>query len=83
MKFSCQKETILGAVQTTSKAAASKSSIPALEGILLELEGNTLTVTGYNLDIGIKTDCYGTVVNKAHLHIRAENALCNLFNSKI
>ena len=56
MKFSCQKELILGAVQTTSKAAAGKSSIPALEGILLELEVNRLTVTGYNLDIGIKTD---------------------------
>ncbi len=56
MKFSCQKELILSAVQTTSKASAGKSSIPALEGILMELEGNNLTVTGYNLDIGIKTD---------------------------
>lgn len=55
MKFSCQKEAILSAVQTTSKAAAGKSSIPALEGILLELSGNSLSVTGYDLDIGIKT----------------------------
>lgn len=55
MKFTCNKDTILSAVQTTSKAAAGKSSIPALEGILLELEGNTLTVTGYDLDLGIKT----------------------------
>lgn len=46
----------MSVVQTTSKAAAGKSSIPALEGILMELEGNNLTVTGYNLDIGIKTD---------------------------
>lgn len=56
MKFSCQKELILSVVQTTSKATAGKSSISALEGILMELEGNNLTVTGYNLDIGIKTD---------------------------
>lgn len=55
MKFSCQKEIILSAVQTTSKASAGKTTIPALEGILLELDGNTLTITGYNLELGIKT----------------------------
>ena len=55
MKFSCPKDVILSAVQTTAKAAAGKSTIAALEGILMELEGNTLTVTGYDLDIGIKT----------------------------
>lgn len=56
MKFSCPKDIILSAVITTSKAAASKSTIAALEGVLLELDGNTLKVTGYNLDIGISTD---------------------------
>ena len=56
MKFSCNRESILNAVLTTSKAAASKSTISALEGLLLELSGNVLTVTGYNLDIGIKTE---------------------------
>ena len=55
MKFTCPKDIILSAVQTTAKAAAGKSNIPTLEGILLELEGNILTVTGYDLDIGIKT----------------------------
>ncbi len=55
MKFSCSKDIIMSAVQTTAKAAASKTAIPALEGILFELEGNELSITGYNLDIGIKT----------------------------
>ena len=55
MKFSCRKEIILNAVQITARAAASKSTIASLEGLLLELEGNVLTVTGYNLDIGIRT----------------------------
>lgn len=55
MKFSCSKEIILSAVQTTAKAAAGKSTIAALEGILMELEGNILTITGYDLDLGIKT----------------------------
>ena len=74
MKFSCQKEVILSAVQTTSKAAAGKSSIPALEGILLELEGNSLTVTGYNLDIGIKTDIEVNGIESGNIVINARMA---------
>lgn len=56
MKFSVAKEIILEAFNTTSKAAASKSTIAALEGLLLELNDNKLTITGYNLEIGIRTE---------------------------
>ena len=56
MKFCCAKDVILNAVLTTSKAAASKSTIAALEGLLLELENNVLKLTGYNLEIGIRTE---------------------------
>ena len=55
MKFTCPKEILLGAVMTASKAAAAKTTIAALEGVLMELSENVLTVTGYNLDIGIRT----------------------------
>lgn len=55
MKFSCPKDILLGAVMTAGKAAAAKTTIAALEGVLLELSQNVLTVTGYNLDIGIRT----------------------------
>lgn len=56
MKFCCAKEVILEAVVTTSKAASSKSTIAALEGVLMELDDNVLTITGYNLEIGIRTE---------------------------
>ena len=56
MKFSCAKDIILDAVMTVSKAAASKSTISALEGVLIELNENLLTITGYNLEIGIRTE---------------------------
>lgn len=55
MKFSCNKDVFLEAVVTTSKAASAKSTIPALEGILMELDNSVLSLTGYNLEIGIKT----------------------------
>lgn len=55
MKFVCNKDVLLEAVLTTSRAASPKSTIPALEGLLFELAGNNLTMTGYNLEIGIRT----------------------------
>ena len=55
MKFRCNKDVFLDAVMTTSRAASAKSTIPALEGILLELDKNEMSLTGYNLEIGIRT----------------------------
>ncbi len=54
MKFSCEKALIQSAIATTSRATAPKSSIPALEGILLEADSE-LRLTGYNLETGIRT----------------------------
>ena len=54
MKFSCEKALLQTAISTTSRAVSPKSSIPALEGILLEA-GSDLRLTGYNLETGIRT----------------------------
>ena len=54
LRFSCEKALLQSAVATASRAVAAKSSIPALEGILLE--GTTcLTLSGYNMQTGIRT----------------------------
>ena len=54
MKISCEKALLQAAISTTSRAVSPKSSIPALEGILLEA-GSDLRLTGYNLETGIRT----------------------------
>ena len=54
MKFSCEKALLSTAVAVTSRAVAAKSSIPAMEGILIEA-GAQLRLTGYNLETGIRT----------------------------
>ena len=54
MKFSCEKALLQAAIATSSRATAPKSSIPALEGILLEAD-RELRLTGYNLETGIRT----------------------------
>lgn len=55
VKFSCEKAFLVPAVATASRTVASKSTIAALEGILLEA-GNGLRLTGYNLETGIRTE---------------------------
>lgn len=74
MKFSCPKETLLGAVMTASKAAASKTTIAALEGVLMELAENVLTITGYNLDIGIRTQIPVTSIEDGAAVVNAKMA---------
>ena len=52
--FSCEKALLQQAVSAVSRAVAAKSSIPALEGILLECEDG-LRLSGYNMQTGIRT----------------------------
>ncbi len=54
MKFNCEKFQLQAAVTVASRAAASKSPIPALEGLLLQAKDD-LRVTGYDLKEGIYT----------------------------
>jgi DNA polymerase-3 subunit beta len=54
MKFTAEKNDLYETIANASKACAAKSALNILDGILLTLEGNTLTATGYDLEIGIK-----------------------------
>ena len=54
MKFTCEKYLLTSAVSIASRASASKSPIPALEGLLIEA-GNDIRITGYDLKKGIYT----------------------------
>ncbi|MCI8478714.1 MAG: DNA polymerase III subunit beta, partial [Oscillospiraceae bacterium] len=72
MKFSCEKAFLQAAISMTSRAVSPKSTIPALEGILLEAK-EQLQLTGYNLETGIRTtvpaeiQVNGTLVLSARL----------------
>ncbi len=55
MKFSCEKETLLSLIGTASRAVTGKSAMPLLEGLLIQAENNELTLTGYDLSMGIRT----------------------------
>ena len=55
MKFTCEKYLLSLAVATAGRAAAAKSPIPALEGLLVEAGAN-VRITGYDLKKGIYTN---------------------------
>ena len=56
MKFSCEKAIFQAAVTTAGRVVSPKSTIQALEGVLMEAGSDGfLRVSGYNLETGIVT----------------------------
>lgn len=55
MKFSCEKALLQSAISLASRTVAVKSSIPALEGLLVEAREDRIWITGYDLKTGIRT----------------------------
>ncbi|MCL2109831.1 MAG: DNA polymerase III subunit beta [Oscillospiraceae bacterium] len=56
MKFSADKAILSEAVINASKACAAKAAFSAQDGVLLSLKGNSLTITGYDLETGIRVN---------------------------
>ncbi|MBE6949410.1 MAG: DNA polymerase III subunit beta [Ruminococcaceae bacterium] len=54
MKFTCEKSVLQEAVNISSQTVSPKSTLAALEGLLLEA-GSDLHITGYDLKTGIRT----------------------------
>lgn len=56
MKILCDKQTLLGAVTNVSRAVlGNKAILPALEGILMRANHNSLFLAGYNSEMAITT----------------------------
>lgn len=70
MKFSCEKALLQSAIAVTSRAVAQKSSIPALEGLLLHAD-SCLTVSGYNMQTGIRTKVSADVTGAGDIVLNA------------
>ena len=55
MKFKCEKYLLLAAILTASRAAATKSPIVLLEGLLIETKEEGIKISGFDLKTGIIT----------------------------
>lgn len=71
MKISCLRTDLQSAISNVSRAVSAKSTIPALEGVLLKAYGDKLNISGYNLEIGITTDIDATIKNEGEIVISA------------
>ena len=54
MKFICEKEKLLKAINSVVKGVASKTTMPILEGILIQTNDNEIKLTTDDLEIGIE-----------------------------
>ena len=70
MKFSCEKALLQSAINIASRTVAQKSSIPALEGLLLQTDRD-LTISGYNMQTGIRTTVSADVSAEGEIVLNA------------
>ncbi len=72
MKFHCERALFLGGISIASRTVAPKSTIPALEGLLIEAREDCLIITGYNLKTGIRTRIPADVEEPGRLVLSAK-----------
>ena len=71
MKIFCNTVELSQACQNVQRAASTKTAIPAIEGILMVAKDNTLTLTGYDLEMGITTSISAKVEEEGELVLNA------------
>lgn len=77
MKFSCNTETLSQNCQNVQRAVSNKTSIPAVECIYIKAENGTLTLTGYDLELGIYTSIPAKIEESGGILIHAK-VLCDI-----
>ena len=72
MKIICNRIELLEALMGVSKAVSAKSTIPALEGILLQFSGTIMTLTAYDLELSITTTISAEIEDPFDIVINAK-----------
>ena len=54
MKFICQQQNLIKALNIVSKAVSVRTTIPVLKGIMLKAESGKLTMSASDLDLSIQ-----------------------------
>ena len=72
MKFTCEKSALANAISIASRTVAMKSTIPALEGLLIEARGMETIISGYNLKTGIRTSLDAVVTEPGSIVLNAK-----------
>lgn len=71
MKIICNTIELSEACQNVQRAASTKTAIPAIEGILMIAKNGILTLTGYDLEMGITTSIPAKIEEEGELVLNA------------
>lgn len=72
MRIHCERQALADAVNNVQRAVATKSALPALEGILLRASGSSLFLAGYDMELGITTTIEATVEEPGEIVLTAK-----------
>lgn len=72
MHIICDSQVLVSAVSNVQRAVTGKSTLPALEGILLRAKENALFLAGYDLDLGITTSIEAEVRQPGEIVLSAK-----------
>lgn len=77
MKIVCNSSQLSRICQNVQRAVSSKSTLPALEGILIKALGDSVTLTGYDLELGSETYMQTYVEENGSIILNARH-LCDI-----
>lgn len=72
MRFSVNKKELSDVLNNLLRAISNKSSIPALEGILIKSQNNQIELTAYDLEIGMKTFVSANIIEEGKIVLTAK-----------
>lgn len=73
MKFTCETSHLCSAVSNVQRAVTTKSSLATLEGILIRTNGSEIILSGYDLELAMKTKIPADIITEG----------CTVINAKI
>lgn len=72
MKFNCSKNSLDAAISIVQKAVKTNTTVPILEGILIQAEGNSVKLTGYDLETGIEADVVSDISGEGSVVVNSK-----------
>lgn len=72
MRITCARQALVDAVNNVQRGVASKSALPALEGILMKASATSLFLAGYDMELGITTTIEADVEEAGELVLTAK-----------
>ncbi len=77
MKFSCNTSVFAEACNIVQRGVPQKSTIPSTEGIFIQAKNSKLTLTGYDLEVGITTSIECSIEQEGSIVLNAR-LLCDI-----